>query len=65
VHRSKIIAAICRGELVAINLAEPGSSRPRYKISPEAIADFERRRSAGPLPKKIRRTRQPGIKSFV
>jgi hypothetical protein len=53
------------GELRAIDTAAPGSRRPRLKISPEAIAEFERRRSAAPLPAPIRRRRLPAIKSFV
>lgn len=53
-----IIAAIKRGELEAIDLARPGARRPRYRISPEAIQAFERRRLAGPAPKTTRRKRQ-------
>jgi hypothetical protein len=64
VHRDRIIAFIRRGELRAIDVSEPGTSRPRYRISPEAIAEFERRRSAVALPKPIRRRRHPTIKSF-
>jgi hypothetical protein len=62
---SKIIAAIRSGELVAIDLAAPGSSRPRYRISPAAIEDFERRRAVTVLPRPIRRRRSQAVKSFV
>jgi hypothetical protein len=65
VKPAKIISAIRRGELRALDLAERGSSRPRFRISPEAIADFERRRSAAPLPRPIRRRRPAAIKEFV
>lgn len=42
----KVLAAINRGELEALNLADdPNGSRPRWHIAPEAIERFERRRS--------------------
>jgi hypothetical protein len=62
---SKIVGWIRSGELRALDLATRGSRRPRYRISPEAIAEFERRRSAAPLPRPIRHRRPPTIKSFV
>lgn len=45
---TKIIRAIERGDLAAINLAEPGTVRPRYRITPEAIAAFERSKMRHP-----------------
>lgn len=61
-----VIGLIRSGELQAIDLARPGSLRPRYRISPEAIADFERRRSASPMPDPVRARRsRSGVKSFV
>jgi hypothetical protein len=65
VKPAKIIAAIRRGELAAIDMAEPGATRPRFRISPAAIEAFERRRAAGPMPSRIRRRRSPDIKSYV
>jgi hypothetical protein len=65
VKPAKILAWISSGELGALNLAARGTSRPRYRISPEAIAQFECRRSAGPLPKQVRRRRPASIKDFV
>lgn len=65
VKAAKVINWIRSGELRAIDLATRGSRRPRYRISPEAVAEFERRRSAAPLPRPIRRRRPAGIKSFV
>ena len=41
VKPAKILAWISSGELAALNLAARGTSRPRYRISPEAIAQFE------------------------
>jgi hypothetical protein len=62
---SKIIALIRAGELRGIDTALPGSSRPRFVISPEAVAEFERRRSVGPLPAPVRRRKLGAVKSFV
>jgi len=43
---SRVVSLIHRGELAAIDLsAEPGVGRPRWKVSPDAIAQFESRRS--------------------
>lgn len=65
VKPAKILGWIASGELEALNLAARATSRPRYRISPDAIAQFERRRSAGPLPKQIRRRRSASVKDFV
>ena len=45
---AKIIARIRAGELVAIDVSTPGSRRPRYRISDEALQDFILRRKYGP-----------------
>ena len=55
VKPAKVLAWIASGELVAINTAERSTGRPRWQISPEAIADFERRRSSRPPTKPTRR----------
>jgi hypothetical protein len=47
VKPESILAAIRRGELKAIDMARPGSRRPRFRISRQAIADFEQLRSTG------------------
>jgi hypothetical protein len=44
VATTKITALIRAGELRAIDIAAPGSPRPRVLIDREDIADFERRR---------------------
>jgi hypothetical protein len=41
----KITALIKAGQLDAIDLASPGSKRPRYSISEESIVAFEARRA--------------------
>ncbi len=46
----KVLAWIHRGELAALNLADRLGGRPRWRISPEALAAFERSRSATPPP---------------
>lgn len=53
VHR--VLGWIAKGELAAINVGD--GSRPRWRILPEALADFERRRSAIPPTPKPRRRR--------
>lgn len=56
-------------ELNAINLAREGASRPRYRIPPEAVKDFERLHAsrnavATPKPKKRRKKRGSGPKDY-
>lgn len=63
---STVIAAIKRGDLRAFNLASPGCTRPRFRISPEAVAEFELRKSVVTPVKAIRtRRRDESVKSFV
>jgi excisionase family DNA binding protein len=59
VGEDKVRAWIARGELRAINTAGSLCGRPRYVILPEALAEFERGRQAGPPPKPPRRQRKP------
>lgn len=55
----KVLSWIARGELRATNLADRLGGRPRWRISPEARDEFERRRERRPEPpaprKKTRR----------
>lgn len=48
VATAKVLRWIRLGELKAINLANRGCTRPRYSISPEALAEFERSRQVVP-----------------
>lgn len=48
VATAKVIAWIRQGELVALNLAHRGCSRPRYSVTPEALEQFERNRQVVP-----------------
>ena len=46
------ICRLCRtGELSAVDVSVPGSSRPKYAIPTESVEDYERRHTFG--------TRQP------
>lgn len=53
---------IASGALKAVNVAGPGK-RPSHRISPEALAEFERRRA--PEPAVVRRRRKPAGDSLV
>jgi hypothetical protein len=48
VTEAKVIAWCRSGELAAVNVASRSSKRPRFSISPEALADFERARAVAP-----------------
>lgn len=45
VKPAKILAWIRTGEITAVNIGN-GQSKPRWRISPESLADWERRRSS-------------------
>ncbi|MFN0199332.1 MAG: helix-turn-helix domain-containing protein, partial [Planctomycetaceae bacterium] len=61
-----VIGWIRSGELEAINVAQRGKSRPRYRVSPQSLADWELRRSVVTSVSPIRRPRRdPAIKSYV
>ena len=62
----KVLGWIARGELRAINVAGRVGGRPRWRISVEAIADFERRRSAvKPAKTRRRRKRQTEVLDII
>ena len=66
VKPESVIGWIRNGELAAINLARQGSLRPRYRISPEALALFEQKRAVVPRTPAVRKPRpNPAIKEFV
>ena len=61
-----VIVWIRNGELAAIDLARRGSMRPRYRVSPEALATFELTRTVAPRTPPVRGPRHdPRIKKFV
>jgi hypothetical protein len=51
VGQDKVLGMIRRNELQAVNLATNLSGRPQWRITPEAVAEFERRRTSTPTPK--------------
>jgi excisionase family DNA binding protein len=53
---------ILRGELRAVNTGN--RTRPRFKISPDAIVDFEERRSGKRSEKPARRKRREVIEFY-
>jgi len=55
----KIRGFLRRGELIGINLATNLSARPQWRITPESVDLFERRRSSGPAPKRLRKRKPP------
>ena len=57
IGQAKVRALIQRGELAALNLSATRCGRAQYRITPEAVDQFERRRSAA-KPAKTKRTRQ-------
>lgn len=57
VNVGKVLAWIASGELAAVNVGD-GAKRPRWRITPEALADFERRRAAQPRPATARRKKE-------
>jgi len=57
IGQAKVRALIQRGELDALNLAATRCGRAQYRITPEAVDQFERRRSVA-KPAKTKRTRQ-------
>jgi hypothetical protein len=56
VKPSKVIAWIRSGELRSLDASSrPGVGRPRFRISPDAIVEFENRRGVQPAPAPRRR----------
>jgi transposase len=61
----KVRGWIRRGELRAINTAAVLRGKPRWVVPVEALAEFERRRSAAEPPQPARRRRkQPGFVDY-
>jgi excisionase family DNA binding protein len=65
VSKDKVRAWIARGELAAVNTATLKCGKPRWVISPDALADFERQRKGGrkvgqPVKPAPRRKRKAG-----
>lgn len=54
----KVRAFLRKGELIAVNVAGSLASKPQWRITPESVELFERRRSSAPVPKVPRRRRR-------
>lgn len=63
---SKVILWIRREQLRAVNLAEnPDGKRPRWRVSPEALAEFlAARTNRAPVPTSRRRKRQQAVTEY-
>jgi hypothetical protein len=58
VGEDRVRGWIKRGEMIALNTSDTRCGRPRYVVTPEALAEFERGRSAAqPKPARPRRRR--------
>jgi len=60
----KVRAFIRRGELVAVNVAAVLASKPQWRITPESVDRFEKRRSSAPVPKVPRRRKRRELVDF-
>lgn len=61
-----VVGWIKSGELLAIDIARHGSMKPRYRVSPEALATFELVRSVVPRAPVVRKpTLDIEVKKFV
>lgn len=56
-----VLGLIRKGYLRAFTLSPPGARRPRWRIPPDAIVEYEQRRSARMPEKPMRRRRQPDV----
>lgn len=55
VNVSKVLAWIAAGTLLAVNIAQRSGGRPRWRITTEAVEQFELARSSAPQPRAVRR----------
>ncbi len=66
---AKVIGWIRAGELQALDLANRGSTRPRYSISPESLEAFKKARQVVPLGEqsaagRLRRQSKRSVREF-
>jgi excisionase family DNA binding protein len=64
VSQDKVLHWIRSGEMRAINTATNLCGKPRWSVTAEALAEFEKRRSSEPPPKPERRRRTVGIDHY-
>ena len=64
IHPAKVMGWIARGELRAVNIADrAGGGRARWRISPDALDEFLRKRESTP-PVKAARQSRPAVKQY-
>ena len=60
VSEGTVLQWIRSGELRAVNVSRrPGSKKPRWRITAEALATFELARTPAPAPPRMRRRKRP------
>ena len=68
ISAEKVVGFLLAGELIGVNLASQGSTRPRYRISEHHLAEFLERRAASvkPAVSVVRRRRKatPGMREY-
>lgn len=64
VSGDKIRSFIRKGELVAVNMAANLSARPQWRITPESVEQFEKKRSSNPPPSAPRRRSRPALVDY-
>jgi len=65
IGKRKVWTLIESGELAAVDLRSPGTTRPLWRVTPQAVEEFERRRAAVPRVKVERRRRQKQDADYV
>ena len=68
VHEQTVLKWIANGELRAVNVGqEPGKIKPRWRITEEALKEFEEARTKSPKPKAVRRKKAAAedVPSFI
>lgn len=62
----EVLRWVRSGALSAVDLRRPGSSRPRYRVSPHALNDYlAGRRVQPPTPRARRHRRPPDLRHYV
>jgi hypothetical protein len=56
VGEATVLGWIRTGQLAALNVGRaPGKKKPRFRVTPEALAEFELARTVSPPPAGVRR----------
>jgi hypothetical protein len=64
VGEDKVRGWMKHGELAALNTNSTKCARPRFVITADALAEFERRRSVAPAAKPRRRSRRADVVDY-